>query len=330
MDQNSLYQSCLKMLNDKYKINNYPKEKFMEIYSSIYKSYGVAISPNNDINKQVLIEIKSKIENDLKNDLKNDFKEEDIELKIKEFEAKRSSILKMAPLISAAIPTIEGDNQSIGIINQQQPPIQISNYNQLSNNPKFKTFMINTTKNNFKINSIIDIKYHSIYPSSILIPNDIKNKTPYLILIINDGNKQSNYTYISTSSNNSPWDIWNPIIDNYLDINLNNNNWTISIIDYFNNPIDFNEYQVIVNDVLIVNNHYTLNIDKPHYFSINDRIKILKNNGTYTDNIITNINNNIITINKNDLELQDFINSRIINYKHNITFIFKYQLKQQE
>ena len=36
MDPNNLYQSCLKMLNDKYKINDYPKDVFMEIYMNIY------------------------------------------------------------------------------------------------------------------------------------------------------------------------------------------------------------------------------------------------------------------------------------------------------
>jgi len=91
-----------------------------------------------------------------------------------------------------------------------------------------------------------------------------------------------------------------------------------------------NEYQAIVNDVLMVNNNYTLNINKPNYFSINDKIKIIKNDGYIIDNIINNIKGNIITINKNNLKLEDFIDSKIINYKYNISLTFKYILKQQE
>ena len=34
MDSGALYQSCLKMLNDKYEINNFSKEVFMNIYSN--------------------------------------------------------------------------------------------------------------------------------------------------------------------------------------------------------------------------------------------------------------------------------------------------------
>ena len=115
---------------------------------------------------------------------------------------------------------------------------------------------------------------------------------------------------------------------------LNNNNWIISLIDYLNNPIDMNEYQTIINDVLIINNTFSLNINKPYLFSINDKIKIIKNDGYINDNIIIDINekndNKRIIINKNDLTLNDFINGRIINYKHNISITFKYHIKQQE
>jgi len=89
------------------------------------------------------------------------------------------------------------------------------------------------------------------------------------------------------------------------------------------------EYQAIVNDVLMVNDKYTLNINKPQYFKNNDKIKILKGNGYISDNVITDINNNIITIHKNNLELNDFMDSKIINYKHNFSITFKYHIKQQ-
>ena len=330
MDSNLLYQSCLKMLNDKYNINDFSKDIFFNIYSNIYKNAGTTI-PNNDLNKAVLIEIKTQIENNINNNNNNNIdikdKNEDLELKIKEMEALRSSIAKMNITIQPS-QQLEIESQPAIISNQQ--PIKIITYQQPLNINKFKTFIVNTTKNNFRIITNIDIKYHVIYPCSICIPTDIKNKTPYLILVLSDGIKQINYTYIPNNVYNSIWDIWNPIIDNYIDITLTNNNWIITLIDYLNNPIDLNEYHGIVNDVLLVDNNYILNINNIQYFSINDRIKIVKNNGHIVDNIINNIDDNTISINKNKLNLDDFIESKIINYKHNISITFKYHLKQEE
>ncbi len=325
MDSNNLYQSCLKMLNDKYNYTDLSKDVFMDIYTNIYEKAGIVI-PTNDLNKTVLIEVKNFVEAKINSNNNTNHKDEDLELKIREIEASRAAIAKLN--FVAQPQSIDTDIPITTKINTQ--PINITTYQQHSSNNKYKTFIINTTKNNFRVTPNIDIKSHSIYPCSICISNEIKNKTPYLILTINDGIKQINYTYIPTKINNSNWDIWNPIIDDYIDITLNTNNWIISIIDYLNIPIDMNEYQTIVNDVLMVNNNYTLNINKPYYFSLNDKIKVIKNDGYIVDNTINDINGNIITINKNNLNLNDFMDSKIINYKYNITITFKYHLKQQE
>lgn len=328
MDSNNLYQSCLKMLNDKYKITEFPKEGFMEIYMSVYNEHN-STTPNNELNKMVLIEIRNKVEKDLRNAVTLN-ENEDLELKIKEAEALRASIAKMTPIMGAV--NLDGMDDTIQTQIQtqsQQPPqmINVSNYQQTTSTPKCKTFIVNTTKNNFKIKSMVDVKTHCIYPCYICIPADIKYKTPYLILSLNDGIKQINYTYIPVNINhNSNWDNWKLITDDYLEISLGNNNWTINFIDYLGNPLDMNEYQAIVNDVLMVNNNYTLNINKPEFFNKNDKIKIIKSNGYISDNNVINIDNNIITINKNNLELDDFMNSKIINYKHNFSITFKYHL----
>lgn len=308
------------MLNDKYKISEYPKDAFMEIYMNIYND---GTTPNNDLNKQVLIEVRNKIEKDLSGAVSN----ENLELKIREAEAIRASIAKMTPIMGAVNLDGMDETQSTPITAPPQT-IHISNHQQTTTLPKCKTFIINTTKNNFKIKSVVDAKTHSIYPCYICIPADIKYKTPYLIVSLNDGIKQINYTYIPVDINHSNWDNWKPITDDYMEISLGTN-WTISLIDYLGNPLDMNEYQAIVNDVLMVNNNYTLNINKPQYFKINDKIKIIKGNGYICDNSITNIDNNIITIHKNNLELDDFMDSKIINYKHNFSITFKYHIKPQ-
>jgi hypothetical protein len=317
MDSNELYNSCLKMLDDKYNIKSFSKEIFMNIYNDIYKDD--LITPNNNSNKLVLMEVKKKVEE------KKDTPDLDLELKIKEIEKMRSAIINIKPAI------IENENDTNNQINMKpQTPIQISNYNQVVSQ-KFKTFIINTFKNNFKVNPNININTYNIYPCCISIPIDIKNKTPYIILVISDGTKNNTYIYNPIPIVNATWDIWKPITDDYIDISLNNNNnnWNISLLDWNYNPIELNEYLVIINDVLEQNNYFSLNIgdNKINNFNINDKIKIIKENGESSENRIFDINNNRLFILKGNLKINDFINGKIINFKHNISLTFKYHLK---
>ena len=105
-------------------------------------------------------------------------------MKVKEIEAIRSSILNLKPVSYEQSDEIE--------IKLPQTPIRIDNYNQ---SHKYKTFIINSYRNNFRLTPNIDINSHMIYPCYISIPSDIRNKTPYIILLITDSNKQVNYIY---------------------------------------------------------------------------------------------------------------------------------------
>jgi len=310
MNSNDLYQASLKMLDDKYQIKEFSKDEFFEIYNKIYNNNQ---EPNNLLNKDVLFEIKKYIENKKPSN-------PDLELRIKEIENMRTSILNLKSINY----DINNDNEiKQPQINQIQP-IQITSYN---NNHKYKTFIINSYKNSFRINPNIDINSHLIYPCCISIPIDIKNKTPYIILVISDGIKQMNYIYNPIIINNTTWDIWKPIIKDYIDLTMGNNNWIISLYDFTYNLIDFNEYIVIINDILEDITNFSLNVNKHYYFNINDKIKIIKNNGEIIDNKIIEIRENRLLINKLNLKLDDFINAKIINYKHNISLTFKYHIK---
>ncbi len=310
MDCNELYSACLKMLDDKYNIKSFSKETFMSIYNDIYKDN---IKPNNNSNKLVLVEVKKKVEE------KKDFP--DLELQIKEIEKMRSAIINLKPA------NVENELDTSEINIKQQTPIQISNYNQVVSH-KFKTFIINSFKNNFKVNPNININTYNIYPCCISIPIEIKNKTPYIILVINDGTKSNNYIYNPIPIVNATWDIWKPITKDYIEISLNNNNnWNISLLDNNYNQIELNEYLVIINDVLEDTDYFSLNVNKINYFGLNDKIKIIKENGESSENRILEIKNNRLLIHKLNLNMNDFINAKIINFKHNISFTFKYHLK---
>jgi len=333
MDSEKLYISCLKMINDKYGLKEYSKTDFISIYNNIYKEHNTT-SPTNEINKLVLIKIKNDIENNTKKETQQ--VPLNLENKLKEIENIRTSM----NIISSSIGLDDSIHNDDVIINSNQNtanPINSINSIQINNQDatiinKYKSFIINTAKNNLKITSTIDIKNNIIYPCCLCIPSDIKNKTPYLIISINDNIKNINYTYIPSVCNNI-WDIWKPITDNYIDINLTTNHWNINIIDNYNNLIDLSYYNCNIIDVLEDNshNHISLNIEKSNYFNVGDKIKIVKENGITIDSTIIDkitINNNIrIIIQKNNFTMEDFINATIFNYNHQLSLLFKYYAK---
>jgi hypothetical protein len=247
MNIDELYNISLKMINDKFKINQYSKDDFLSIYNTIYKNNQ---TPTNELNKEILKKINQIFSQPIKTD---------IDSRVKELENLRNNIDKLSS-VSTSQPISSSISKDDIII----PQIQITNEDKKI---VYKTFIINTIKNNFKITPSIDIKLNSIYTCCLCIPSIIKNETPYIILSINDGFKNNNYTYIPFFQNK--WDIWKPITENYNEINLNNNKWTITIYDFLNKIIDFDDYYSTIYNVIYDKNedYYILKIDNIHLFN---------------------------------------------------------------
>lgn len=330
MDAERLYIACLKMLNDKYALQEYSKENFIAIYNNIYKEHNIT-TPTNDINKLILIKIKTEVEKTMNNNTPplnpektiNNNPPLNLENKLKEIENIRTSMNVISSSIGFQDP-INDDIVSNNINSNLINTIQINNQDPIMMN-RFKSFIINSNKNNFKISPTIDIKTNVIYPCCLCIPAEIKNRTPYIILSINDNIKNVNFTFVPTICN-STWDIWKPITENYVDINLTNNNWNISIIDHFNNLLNLSYFYSSIHDIIENKDTFILDIEKPMYFNTGDKIKIIKENGSYVDSMIINKNNKII-LQKNNLKLDNLIDAKIINYIHQLSLIFKYYSK---
>ncbi len=330
MNIEQLFIASQKMINDKYPNNNYPKDKFIELFNKTYLDNNHnPLNPTNDINKLILITIK--------NELENENKPIDIESKVKELESIRLNMNKLTPVIKS-IDSPPTDDDFSNINKLSTPNIQITNHQNIIQH-KFKSFIINSNKNNHKINipSSIDIKNNLIFPSTITIPSVFSQKTPYLLIFITDGSKNINYTYVPSVINHQGlWNVWTPITDDYVDVNLNHNKWTISLIDFLQNPLDFNEFHCHILDVL--SNQYdnkdvfSINIENIHLFHINDRVKISNNdNGYFYDNQIIAINDNRLILHKtfknHSFTLDDFIHTSIFNYKYQYSIMFKYHPK---
>jgi hypothetical protein len=310
MDQ--LYEISMKMLKDKHNIDTYPKEKFEYVYTNIFNSNINSNVNINNLNKQVLKKINEDYISSISN-IKTNI-EPNINLIVKEYISQREK-----PSISPSHYNDYINNSAIiNPVNNNYKYINIDNNNNHSYNGK--SFIINTFKNIFHINKQI---VNKIYPSYLCIPSLIKNYTPYIIVAITENNNNNiTYTFIPTIICDT-WDIWKPVNDKYINVELNSNNWTISLYDHTNNLIDLQMFYIDILETLENDNSYQLKINSIYLFNIYDKIKIILNNGTNIDNIIIGIeNDNYISIQKNNIKIEQFINSKICNFKHQISIIF--------
>ena len=301
-NKEKLYEIVVKMVKDKHNLNEYSRDKFDKFYYNIFRNNPKPENINN-LNKQVL----KSIDEDLLIKQPEEI-DDSIDDKIKEYEKQRANVNIIAKNL------IEQQNQQLEI---NKP---VNNYINIDNNyHNGRSFIINTIKNGFNINN----KYnnYNIYPAYLCIPSCIKNATPYIILGITDGNNNITYTFIPDVINNI-WDIWKPVNDKYNNISLDNN-WNINLYDYSNNYINFNKFYVDILEVLEDDQYFNCKIKKNHNFMIDDKIKINFNNNISYDYNIININDDIISINKNNIQIDNFINSRIFNYKNQFSLIFK-------
>ena len=328
-----LYNICLKMLKDKHNLNEYSRDKFNIIYYQVFNNSNNSNHLEiNDLNKLVLKKINESIINDNKNEIKNEMNDE-IEAKINEFRDIRNNMnLNLTPnnpnknnnlILLNSNNNLNDIDDKLSEIEEIRNNMIINNSNNNSNNnTKYKTFIINSIKNNFTTN----INKTNIYPLYLCLPSFIKKISPYIILSISDNyNNLVNYTFIYKKNSNN-WDIWEPVINSYNKIILENTNWNIKLFDFNNNLICLNDYYSTTLEILEKNNYYDIKVDKIHLFNVNDKIKIIFNNNYNSDNIITNINipNNTIQINKNNINIGDFIDSKIFNYNYQLSLIFKY------
>jgi hypothetical protein len=225
-----------------------------------------------------------------------------------------NSIINDANDINESIQYNQGNDFKLSSSNIKY--IKIDN---LANNTG-RSFIINTIKNNLYINN----KYtnYKIYPSHLCIPTSIKKLTPYIIIGIMDENSNITYTFIPDIIGNV-WDIWKPVNNNYININITSSQWKISLYDHTNNYIDFKNYYINILEIIEINNSYKIKVANPNLFNINDKVKIILNNNITVDNTIINKDeSNNIFIFINNLKIDQFINSKIYNLNYQLSIIF--------
>jgi hypothetical protein len=313
-NEKQLYEICLKMIKDKHQLNEYSIDKFNTFYYQVFNN----ANENDNINilnKTVL----KKIDEDI---LINNSKNNTIQNKIIELQNIRANMNNTSDNIISGIINDANDineNSQGNDFKLQSTNIKYIKFDNLANNTG-RSFIINTIKNNLYINN----KYtnYKIYPSHLCIPTSIKKLTPYIIIGIMDENSNITYTFIPDIIGNV-WDIWKPVNNNYININITSSQWKISLYDHTNNYIDFKNYYINILEIIEINNSYKIKVANPNLFNINDKVKIILNNNITVDNTIINKDeSNNIFIFINNLKIDQFINSKIYNLNYQLSIIF--------
>lgn len=328
MNKEKLYGAVLKMIKDKFNINEYDINEFNKIYNSF--------PYDNNINKNVLMTIhenlKTKINNDSNPIIDNDI----LNKKIREMELIRKSTV---------IIDNNNENENLqllvtnDIIPEMKQPIYIQQ--QIPQSPiiqhKFKTFVINSinrdwsinvNRNNIKINIPININDNYLYPDCLCLHEDIKDITSYIIMNISDNIKNYQIIFICNIQNSSNWDIWRPTNNDYYDIDLSRKSWTITLFDHNNEELNIGNDNI---SIIEINNHndnyYKFKLENNYQLNKNDIITIKLYNGTKIKSKIINIIDNQYIIQKNNIKIDEFINSKILDDMQQFSFIMKYTSK---
>ena len=217
-------------------------------------------------------------------------------------------------------------------------------YKNLIINSYNRDWTIYDNRNDLTLSINIDLNKNVIEPKKLLMPKYIKNITPYINMIIDDGKKTQKFQFIlcNANTNNGSWDLWDMIngdqdnLNNF--INLTNKDWVISFTDFLNNKLNLGTDNININRIsrTLENNQYNITIDMKDIVLFNEYY--LEYNNKY-DNIllktideediilkIIEINNNVITV-LIDKNIIDYIDGTILNYKAQYTIILKYRSK---
>jgi len=217
-------------------------------------------------------------------------------------------------------------------------------YKNLIINSYNRDWTIYDNRNDLTLSINIDLNKNVIEPKKLLMPKYIKNITPYINMIIDDGKKTQKFQFMlcNANTNNGSWDLWDMIngdqdnLNNF--INLTNKDWVISFTDFLNNKLNLGTDNININRIsrTLENNQYNITIDMKDIVLFNEYY--LEYNNKY-DNIllktiddediilkIIEINNNVITV-LSDKNIIDYIDGTILNYKAQYTIILKYRSK---
>jgi len=352
--EDELTQAIVKISNDVFNQYNEMQLNVNELNNitlSNIKKFYTDYKPETAENKSIHVPASFNIVNE-------QMDENLIQAKLRDLETAR----KIMPVYTSDIPALT-PVQSANVMQEplHQPLAPLTTLSQITpiqfklphieNKPTYKTLIINSlnrdwtrnpNRNSIKCNIPLDLNNNVLYPDSLIFPKYVKNITPYVLMNITDGIKNHVYTFTSINAScDNKWDVWKPIQD-IENIALNNKQWSIKFFDFTNAELDLENDNISIVEAFKEQNKYVLKVqlDMHSYnnnFKINDVVLIKMFSGkTFYKKIIDYVkadskdkNINIMTIidDKNELNIDDFVNSKILNTNNQISLILKYHSK---
>ena len=335
-------------------LNKITLSKIKDYYDNIINKMEVEASLNN--NNQVVPENYKESTTDV-GDFGDSMKydSEQLLLKVLELEEKRNNLALLqknnTTNASNASNTNNTSNTNNIMLHQDNINLKVLELLNINNNKnKQKNIIINSYnrdwinnpyRNKLSFNINIDLSIHNIKISKILLPVNVKNNTPYINLIINDGKLNQKIIYVLANNNdNNTWDTWEPVNDDY--VLLTNKNWHINFTDFLNRDLEMGrdnidiievvekdteynkeKYDIVINNTNDIEyNNFGMKLLKPY-----DNILIKTNTGENIISKITNIHDNTISICSKNIEKKTLINSTLLNYKSQFSIIMSYYHK---
>jgi hypothetical protein len=348
-----------KMLKDKFSVS-LSDDKLKSLLSSICKEiereYANMDLLLNEINKLILSKLKIYMANQAATDVDNvasiETTDEMINANIRQLEEKRRIQSCQTSVVSNPIAAGGGGASSANGQNGQNGPVGTTNasiaptiitYTQSetrasTRDPEtFKTFILNGAhrdwhkypdRNNLKIQiPLTQYTKYTFYPECICFPEFVKNMTPYVLVNVSDGSK--NIVYIFTPLQTyAKWDVWQTV-KNAEPILLNNRQWSIQCFDHLNNELELGMDDLLITEAAVYDDeNFMLKYQQNGMQNLqaSDYIIIRTGSGQQHAKKIIDISHKdqFIVIDKKELNLQDFINSKIMNTNSQFSFIVKY------
>jgi hypothetical protein len=358
-----LLHASQKMLKDKFDVI-LSDDKLGSLIESICRDveteYANARLQLNEINKLVLSKLKAYMANQPIAEESSESSDDIINAKVRELEDKRraQTCLASVPLVANPVTGTNVIGEQLGgplggtvvvsaapvapaaqaaapasptIITYTPPPQQQAVYKTFILNGVHRDWHKYPDRNNFKLQIPVAQSKYTFYPEYLCFPEFVKGLTPYVLINLSDGAKNIVYTFTRLRKSGK-WDIWHTV-DNPEPIALNGRQWTIQCFDYLNNELELGADDVnVIEAALFDDNSFMIKYDKSDKYdkalgmTAGDYILIRTGKGQQHAKKIIDISHKdgFMVIDKNDIDLCDFMNSKIMNTNSQFSLIVKY------
>lgn len=201
-------------------------------------------------------------------------------------------------------------------------------HKQMQINSISRNWLLHKDRNSINIEIAINLDNHILFPDTLCLPSFIADMTPCVTMRISDGHDKISYIF-TCSRKNGAWDSWNTVASAE-SIDLRHRIWSLELYDMCDRKIcmgcdSFNILEIEKNE-----GGYKIKIPKQEIpFKIGDTICIHTSKATdIYENILQITEGGCVLhiTSNNNINIQDFIDSVILNVNAQFSFMIKYHI----